>query len=341
VRNSKYTGAERAPGPPTVNCRKDELPVRAAASQFATPSGPVVLVYARDVYRAPRVTRLVWSTASDRGMWDCVVPEPVLQAQRPTAIAAAKCLTIAISADEPVGLKSKVPICTTRMLRLRPRARRQRGLGVRIHICRSALAARRRAIGQSVRVLASVRSVWLIVLLAAVGCSAHSAPRSVNVSVSLVRGDQFVRGRVSASLPDGTVVASQHQSGKPGDGVNLTVRSGKTYTFRGIADDGSSCAPSTSSAPEKPPGLRTCVDRHRSMLVSVVPGTVGALLISADPCPRGEWLFGYRSVVVVVVVEKMTSNPGARVKPHALPTRSLARLNEVYPSNTALLVSVA
>jgi GNAT superfamily N-acetyltransferase len=61
--------------------------------------------------------------------------------------------------------------------------------------------------------------------------------------------------------------------------------------------------------------------------------------ITPDPRPRGEWMFGYRGVVVVV--GKMTSNPGARVKPHASPTRSLARLNEVYPSTTALLVSVA
>jgi hypothetical protein len=61
--------------------------------------------------------------------------------------------------------------------------------------------------------------------------------------------------------------------------------------------------------------------------------------MTTDPRGRGEWLFGYRSVVVVA--GKMTSNPGARVKPHASPTRSLARLNEEYPSRTALLVSVA
>jgi hypothetical protein len=95
----------------------------------------------------------------------------------------------------------------------------------------------------------------VIVLLIAFGCSTHTAPRTINVSVSLVRGEtQFVPGRVSASLPDGTVVASARQSGRPGENVNFILRRGRTYTFRGIADDGTRCTPSTSSAPKSPPG---------------------------------------------------------------------------------------
>jgi hypothetical protein len=104
-------------------------------------------------------------------------------------------------------------------------------------------------LGNLYRVRVGVRSVFVIVLLTAFGCSTHTAPRTINVSVSLVRGDQFVPGRVSASLPDGTVVGSERQSGRPGVGVNLTLRSDRTYTFRGIADDGTRCGPSTSSAP--------------------------------------------------------------------------------------------
>jgi hypothetical protein len=95
----------------------------------------------------------------------------------------------------------------------------------------------------------------MIMLLTAVGCSTHTAPRTINVTVSLVRGDQFVPGRVTASLPDGTVVASARQSGRPGVGVNFTVRSDRTYTFRGYADAGTRCDPSTSSAPKTPPGI--------------------------------------------------------------------------------------
>ena len=106
------------------------------------------------------------------------------------------------------------------------------------------------------RVRVGARSVFAIMLLTTLGCSTHTAPRTINVSVSLVRGEtQFVPGRVTASLPDGTVVASARQSGRPGVGVNFTVRSDRTYTFRGYADDGTRCGPSTSSAPKTPPGI--------------------------------------------------------------------------------------
>jgi hypothetical protein len=106
------------------------------------------------------------------------------------------------------------------------------------------------------RVRVGVRSVFVIMLLTAFGCSTHTAPRTMSVSVSLLRGgDQFVPGRVTAALPDGTVVASARQSGRPGENVNFTVRSDRTYTFRGYADDGTRCAPSTTSAPRTPPGI--------------------------------------------------------------------------------------
>jgi hypothetical protein len=106
------------------------------------------------------------------------------------------------------------------------------------------------------RARVGVRSVFVIMLLTAFGCSTHTTPRTINVSVSLVRGEtQFVPGRVTASLPDGTVVASARQSGRPGENVNFTVRTDRTYTFRGYADDGTRCGPSTSSAPKTPPGI--------------------------------------------------------------------------------------
>jgi hypothetical protein len=69
--------------------------------------------------------------------------------------------------------------------------------------------------GNLYRVRVGVRSAFVIVLLTAFDCSTHTAPRTINVSVSLVRGDQFVPGRVSASLPGGTAVASKRQSGRP------------------------------------------------------------------------------------------------------------------------------
>ena len=102
---------------------------------------------------------------------------------------------------------------------------------------------------------AGARFVLVIMLLTVFGCSTHTAPRTIPVSVSLVRGEtQVVPGRVTASLPDGTVVASARQSGRIEDGVNFILRRGRTYTFRGIADDGTLCTPSISSAPNSPPG---------------------------------------------------------------------------------------
>jgi hypothetical protein len=119
-------------------------------------------------------------------------------------------------------------------------------------------------------------------LLTAFGCSTHTAPWTMNVSVSLVRGEtQFVPGRVTASLSDGTVVASARQSGRPGENrqlhhsqrqdVHVSRLRRRRYALRSIDLVGT----------ENPAGHRRCVDRCRSMLVSVVPGTVGTALVSA------------------------------------------------------------
>src|SRR5438067_1895532 len=93
---------------------------------------------------------------------------------------------------------------------------------------------RRRANDATTPERAGARSVFVLVLLATLACSTHTAARrTVPIFVSLARGDQFVPGRVTASLPDGTVVASARQGGRPGDDVNFILRRGRTYTFRG------------------------------------------------------------------------------------------------------------
>jgi hypothetical protein len=81
-------------------------------------------------------------------------------------------------------------------------------------------------------------------VLASLGCSTQAAPVTVGVYVNLRRGDRFAAGRVWAELPDRAVVDSARVGGN-GVSIALTVRSGNTYTFRGVADGGKTCGPST------------------------------------------------------------------------------------------------